>query len=91
MTKEQFLEILETETEHEKDYKPTKPCDEALRGLNVMAKYIKGNVIMGADHDVIYSVEVQVLVDAGITEEDVVTIRNSMWWSEDGDYLQHFV
>ena len=54
--------------------------DNAWQGLNIIAKYLpKETLICGADYDIIYSVGVEELVDAGITIEDTEKLRRLSW------------
>lgn len=65
--------------------------DDALNGLQIIAKYFPNKtVLQGANHDIIYSVNVWEIVEAGITEEDTLELRLLGWHLEDG-YLAKFV
>lgn len=88
MTEERFREIM-----NDDDIKTEFPIeDNALAGLNIIAKYLPLEGICGADHDVIYSVDVDEIVNAGITEEDALTLRIINWHiDEDCDCLACFV
>jgi len=88
MTRELFEELMtHDETEWE--------GDNALQGLLIIAKYfdIKKYVILeAAEHDEIYSVDVDKLIEAGITEEDTIALRKLNWMIEKGyDCLSCFV
>jgi hypothetical protein len=65
--------------------------DNAFLGLQIIRKYCPTKGIQGADHDVIYSVGVDELIEAGITEEDAHNLRNLNWMIEDGEILACFV
>lgn len=69
--------------------------DNAFQGLQIIAKYMdpkKHNLICGADHDIIFSVYVKEIVEAGITEEDATALQKLNWsLSDDEDYLTCFV
>ena len=85
MTEERFQELMEGDSalnEYEQD--------NALLGLNLIAKYFPNKGIGGADHDIIYSVSEDEIIAAGITEEDVIELRR-MNWIIDQDYLACFV
>ena len=83
MTYEKFEEIFEiTEPEWE--------CDNAYKGLQIISKYTS-NLIQGAEHDKIYSEDIEVLIEKGITEEDVFKLRKLNWMIEDEQYLACFV
>ena len=69
--------------------------DNAYKGLMIIAKYLSPmnhEIIAGADHDVIYSVDVQELIEGGITEEDVEKLARLNWGIDKEDnYLMCFV
>lgn len=87
MNKEEFLEIMNNEDQilvHEKDW--------AFEGLLIIRKYItEGIILRGASHDEIFSVDVDSLLEAGITTEDAIALRNFNWMTEDDEYLACFV
>ena len=61
--------------------------DNTFQGLQIIAKYIdpkKTDIIKGASHDIIYSVDPETLVEAGITEEDVISLAEYNWLISDG-------
>lgn len=75
ITTERFKEIFEGDSKLDAG-------DNAFAGLQIIAKYInpkEKELICGADHDVIYSVDVDDLIDAGITEEDAIALRTLNW------------
>ena len=89
MTEDQFIEILNNE-----DIGGSlimEPGCNALNGLKIIEKYIPGAGIEGAEHDIIYSVDVDEIVKAGITEQDAVLLRELNWMVEDNTYLACFV
>ena len=53
--------------------------DNAFLGLQIIRKYLPTGGIEGADHDVIYSVGVEELIEAGITVEDAIELRDINW------------
>lgn len=56
--------------------------DNFFQGLQIIAKYIdpmKEDLIVAAEHDMIYSVEGQQLLDAGITDDDLVALAGLNW------------
>ena len=61
MTEERFKEIMRGSSGNWEG-------DNAYRGLQIIAKYTN-NLIHGADHDIIYSEDLDVLIEAGITNE----------------------
>lgn len=89
MTTERLIEIMQDEeiqTVFHKD------ADNALLGLNIIAKYCPKRGIEGADHDVIYAVDADELAEAGITEEDAIKLRTMNWmYDEDCECLACFV
>lgn len=58
--------------------------DNAIQGLKIIEKYMPGSGIEGAEHDIIYSVEVDALIEAGITVEDAKKLRDINWMIDDG-------
>lgn len=88
MTEKRFREIMEDE-----DSKTVFPKeDNALMGLKIIEKYLPLSGVEGANHDVIYACDVEDIVNAGITEEDTLTLRRINWMiDEDCDCLACFV
>lgn len=88
MTTERFIDKFK------EDKNPQWDGDNAFQGLQIIAKYIdpkKTYIICAAEHDIIYSVDIDELVEAGITEEDVYKLVNLNWMIEDNTYLSCFV
>jgi hypothetical protein len=83
MTKELFIEIMEKESG---DWEG----DNAYQGLKILEKYTS-NLIQGAGHDVIWSEDIEKLIERGITKEDVEELRRLNWMLEDETYLSCFV
>lgn len=84
ITKERFLEIF-------KGNSGVWVGDNAHQGCQIIAKYTD-NVIQGAGHDEIYSADIDDLIEAGITEDDVLMLRSLNWMIGDsGDHLACFV
>ena len=80
---EEIIEKIYAETESEWE------GDNAFQGLQIIAKYIdptKNDIIQGADHDVIYSVDGQDLLDAGITKKDLKALFKLNWSYEDSSF-----
>lgn len=68
-----------------------KSADNVLEGLNVIASYLpERSVLIKASHEEIQSVSCTLLIEANITEEDVMKLRNLNWMLE-GEYLACFV
>lgn len=75
MTIERFEEIMNDDS-----IETIFPDDcNVVVGLNIIRKYIPKAGIEGVEHDVIYSVDVEELVNAGITEEDTTKLREINW------------
>lgn len=85
---EAFEEIMRSDEEGGK--KLFEPGCNALKGLQIIAKYLPKAGIRGADHDIIYSVTLNELFLAGITREDALELRRQNWMVED-DALACFV
>jgi len=67
--------------------------DNIFKGLLIIAKYIspeKNQLIQGVEYEIICSVDIDELINAGITEDDVVELRNLNWMIEE-DYLACYV
>jgi hypothetical protein len=87
MTRERFEEIMDGDSKLG-DYDD----DNAFLGLQIIRKYIPKKGIEGAEHNIIYSIDVDRLLEAGIAEEDAIELRNLNWMiDEDGDCLACFV
>ena len=88
MTQERFLELLSDDS-----YGAWKG-DNAFKGLQIISKYISPettDLICAAEHDIIYSVGIDKLIEAGITEDDASALRQLNWMVEDDSYLACFV
>lgn len=85
MTQEDLEKIFE-ETESKWE------GDNALEGLLILRKYFDNNknVLCGADHDIIYSVDIHEAMKNGLTKEDVIKLAKLNWMIEDG-YFACFV
>lgn len=66
--------------------------DNVLKGLQIIASYFPEDtiVLQGAEHDIIYSVDVDELLDAGLTEENAIKLKN-LNWTIYNDYLACYV
>lgn len=73
MTEERFLEIMESNIAD-----IPEECNVFL-GLKIITKYCPKDGIEGASHDVVFSVSVDKLLKAGITEDDVIELRKLNW------------
>ena len=85
MTKKKFEEIMGKGI---KSYKEGE--DDGYMGFNILAKYTN-NILQGADHDIIYSENVDKLIEAGITEEEVLALNAYGWHIQDSEYIAHSV
>ena len=85
MEQEKFKELMS------QDNSSDFSADNVFEGLMIIRKYCPGKSFEGAGHDVIYSVDISDLINAGITEEDVIKLRNLNWMLQDGEYLACFV
>ncbi|HDZ15694.1 hypothetical protein LCGC14_0950280 [marine sediment metagenome] len=85
MRREEFYHILKRDNGGEWE------GDNALKGLNIIAKYIPNDTVLeGVGHDVIYSVDIDKLIEAGITIKDAEELRELNWMLKD-DCLACFV
>jgi hypothetical protein len=64
--------------------------DNAFQGLQILSKYTS-NLIQGAGHDVIWSEDIDVLLEKGLTREDAEKLREINWMIEDNTYMACFV
>jgi len=87
MNEERFIEIMENDDYSLVDFDD----DNAILGLLLIRKYIPKAGIEGASHDVIYSVGVEELIEAGITEEDAKNLRDLNWMLYERESLACFV
>lgn len=87
LTRERFLEIMSSKDDAGSDVS----VDWAWEGLSILKKYAKHSVIVGADHDVIYSITITEAIDGGITEEEAENLLRWNWMVVDEEYLHHFV
>lgn len=87
VTREEFDEIFY------KDNSSLWTGDNALKGLLIMQKYFDDDktLIVGAGHEKIHFVEVDELIDAGITIDDVIELRSLNWMIDDGMFMACFV
>lgn len=68
--------------------------DNAFQGLQIIRKYFPDkDVICGAEHDVLYSVDADDLCEAGLTDEDARALRKLNWHIDEdaGDCMACFV
>ena len=89
MTRELFLTIM-SDDKQGGSLISEAGCN-ALKGLLIVKKYMPEAGIEYAGRDVIGSVNIDKLIDAGITLEDVEMLRKQNWMVEDESYLACFV
>lgn len=56
--------------------------DNVMQGLLIIAKYIdplKEHTMIGVGHDILYSVDVDAIIEAGITKKDAEKLRELNW------------
>lgn len=63
--------------------------DNAFQGLQILSKYTD-NLIQGAGQDIIWSVDVDEIIELGITKEDITKL-SLLNWMIDEDCLACFV
>lgn len=87
MDEERFEEIFE---EVESNLSALNGADNCWLGLLIIAKYMdpqEHTILCGAEHDKVWSVGVNELCEAGITEEDVTLLASYNWCTEDGSLM----
>jgi len=84
VNEQRFIEIMEADYK----YDDSIECYMFL-GIEIMRKYIKSAGFMAAEHDIIYSCGIEELIDAGITDQDVMSLR-CLGWFMDEECLAHF-
>ncbi|GGG61358.1 hypothetical protein [Hymenobacter glacieicola] len=85
MTLQELEEIFEQE--------PTMPSgiDRTFEGLKILSKYTD-EVVGAPAHDIIYSIDVDTALEAGLTKEEAVLLRQYNWGiSEEYDCFYKFV
>lgn len=87
ITREEFEK--EFDREFDRDSSSVGYKDTCYAGLQIIAKYTD-YVVQAATHDKIWSEDVDVLIEKGITIQDVSQLRDLGWMIEDSS-LCHFV
>jgi len=87
MTSEEFKAILEDKT-----ITVSWQDNKLWKGCQIITKYISKNneIITRADHNFIYTIDIEQLCQAGITKEDVTQLRKLNWTTKDG-YLVYYI
>jgi len=65
--------------------------NNTTKGLAIINSFLPDSGIEGADHDIIYSCNIQELIDAGATKEDFEKLAKLNWMVQDSEYLACFV
>jgi len=86
VTREELNEVMDGKS----DLSRFKDRNTALLGLNLIARYLPKSGVEAANHDVIYSVSVDELLEAGLTKEDAKELRDMNWMIEE-DHFACFV
>lgn len=90
MNKERFKEIMSDEEMG--GSKLFEPGCNVLKGLNIIAKYLPNSGVKWVNYEVLYAVEIEKIVEAGITEEDAIELRYQNWMIDSNhEYLSCFV
>ena len=79
MNREEFEEIFDNDST---DW----DGDNTFQGLLIIAKYIdtsKNDIIASVEHDILYSVDIDEIIENGITKEDSIKLRNLNWMIEE--------
>ena len=63
--------------------------DNAFQGLQILAKYTEKNVIGAAEHDIIYSINAEDIIET-LSEEDAIKLAMLNWMLED-EYFACYV
>jgi len=87
MNREEFIQIMHDDNiEHKK----INGC-KIFAGLKIITKYLPDEGIGAVGHDIVYSADIEELINAGITEEDVEELNKLDWMiEEEYDCLSHF-
>ncbi len=57
--------------------------ENTLLGLNIIAKYLPKSGVEYAEHDIIFACMVDKILEAGLTKEDAIELRNLNWMIDD--------
>lgn len=75
MNREKFIELVD-------DCNSEWEGDNIYKGLQIIAKYFDANevkIITGVEDGILFSVRVNDIVNAGVTEEDAIKLCNLNW------------
>lgn len=76
MTKDEFIKIMDGDAGRWEG-------DNAIQGLLIINKYLPNEGVDAAEHDIIYSSDIDVLLNAGITIQDAIKLRGLNWMIDD--------
>lgn len=65
--------------------------DNAFLGLILLSKYQTKNVLVCAEHDIIYSFSLDDVIELGVTDEDLTELARMNWHISEYDGLACFV
>jgi hypothetical protein len=65
--------------------------DNAFLGLQILSKYRKKCLVEGADHDIIYSMNIEDAIELNITDEDCTELARLNWMIYEGEGFACFV
>jgi len=85
MQYEEFEAIIQENTPFQKI-----EDNKIFLGLVVMRKYLPHCGIDAAGHDIVYSADVEKILEAGITKEDAQELNRLGWFIENGECLAHY-
>ena len=89
MNRDKLIEIMGEESG---DISAMQACKcVATEGLNILSKYTNKSVLTGANHDVIYSIDIDDAIEAGLTEAEAIRLRDINWMIEEESYFACFV
>ena len=97
LEKDKRFQVLKRE-ELEKIFEETKSNyvgDNVFQGLLIIGNYInnfKKDVVVAVAHDILYSVEIDELLDFGLTKKDAFILAELGWMlDDDGDCFSCFI
>lgn len=68
--------------------------DNFLKGCMIIAKYVditKDEIVVAAGHDIVYCLDVESAMEAGMTEEDFLALSKLNWIIENENQLACFI
>lgn len=65
--------------------------DSTFLGFQIISKYTK-NIVQCAEHDIVYSIGVDEIIELNVTDEDLIQLAKLNWFIDgDGNSLASFV